>query len=452
MIERNELAPKRPARRRTPWPLVLGVACLAGARVPPCSADTLRSVAAEDRAVVAKCITPTGTLLRREAPGRAWQPVAQGETLHQGDLLLGLPGAALESTNGDVRLSFHADLSGTSPFPIIETAVVLHASPDLALDCTVDRGRVDLVNRKAQGAARTRLRVSKASAEVILTEPGGRVALEVFGRWLAGVPFRKAPKPGEEPVLSLVFIVLQGHVDLRSGGRRLAMQAPPGPALFHWDSVTGADLTPERLDRLPAWVTDDEKTQLAREKKARLEEFRRLATTKSVEVALDALVTSEDPNQRRLAVLAMGALDDLPRLGKTLANAKHMDVWDNGVLALRHWIGRGPGQDQKLYQGLTKEAGFAPLEAEAVLQLLHSFGEEALARPETYEMLLHYLEHDRLALRGLAHWHLYRLVPAGRKISYNPLAPQAERARAVQQWHRLIPSGQVPARSATTGK
>ncbi len=452
MIAHSELAPRRRTLRRTPWLLVLGVACLADAGVSPCRADPLPSGAAEDQVAVAKCVTPTGTLLRREAPGRAWQPVAQGQTLHPGDLLLGLPGAALESANGDVRLSFHADLSGTSPFPIIETAVILHASPDLALDCTIDRGRVELTNRKAQGAARTRLRVSKASAEVTLTDPGTRAALEVFGRWLAGEPFRKAPKPGEEPVLSLVFIVLQGHVDLRSGGRRLAMQAPPGPALFQWDSRTGADPTPERLDRLPSWVTDDETTEQARVKKARLEEFQRLCTTKSVDVALDEFVTSADPSKRRLAVLAMGALDDLRRLGKALAEAKHPDVWDNGVLALRHWIGRGLGQDQKLYAGLTKEAGFAPLEAEAVLQLLHSFGEEALARPETYEMLLHYLEHDRLALRGLAHWHLYRLVPAGRKINYNPLAPQAERDRAIREWHQLIPAGQVPARSAAAGK
>ncbi len=82
-----------------------------------------------------------------------------------------------------------------------------------------------------------------------------------------------------------------------------------------------------------------------------------------------------------------------------------------------------------------------------MLTLLHSFGDEDLARPETYEMLLAYLGSDRLAVRGLANWHLYRLVPAGRKIGYNPLAPEEERARAIREWKKLIPSGQLPPKS-----
>jgi hypothetical protein len=426
------------------------MACLGFAPASLHGADTPKS--AGPRTAVAKCVTPTATILRREAAGQPWQLVTQGETLYSGDLLLGLPGAALESTKDAVRLSFHADLSGTSPFPIIETAVVLHASPDAALDFTLERGRVELANRKAKGEARTRVRLREMPLELSLAEPGTRAALELYGRWLAGVPFRKDPKPGEEPVQSLILLVLQGHVDARCPECQRAMQAPPGPALLQWDSLTGTDLAPQRLEKLPSWATDDETTEQARAKKANLEELRRLVTTKSIPAALDELLASKDPARRRLAVLAMGALDDLPRLGQALTNAKHPDVWDNGVLALRHWIGRGPGQDQKLYQGLIKEAGFNPLEAEAVLQLLHSFGEADLARPETYEMLLDYLEHDRLSLRGLAHWHLFRLVPAGRAIGYNALAPQAERDRAVQKWRKLIPAGQLPPRSTAAGK
>jgi hypothetical protein len=39
---------------------------------------------------------------------------------------------------------------------------------------------------------------------------------------------------------------------------------------------------------------------------------------------------------------------------------------------------------------------------------------------------------DQLAIHGLAHWHLYRLVPAGRKISFDPLASAENRAQTVQ--------------------
>jgi hypothetical protein len=140
------------------------------------------------------------------------------------------------------------------------------------------------------------------------------------------------------------------------------------------------------------------------------------------------------------------------RLGAVLANAKHADTWDYGVRALRHWIGRGPGQDMKLYNGLIKEAKMSELEAETVLQLLHSFGEDQLTHPELYEVLIDFLDHDKLAIRGLAHWHLYRLVPEGQKIAYSPLDPKESRMKPIQEWKKLIPPGKLPPHSKIDGK
>lgn len=148
----------------------------------------------------------------------------------------------------------------------------------------------------------------------------------------------------------------------------------------------------------------------------------------------------------------MGALDQLPQLGEAMRNAKHLDVWDNGVLALRHWIGRGPGQDLKLYQGLIDSKRYTPAQAATVLNLLHSFGEDDLAHPETYEALLKYMENDNLAIRGLAYWHLSRLVPAGKKFGFNPMAPKEEREKALKEWHNLIPEGKMPPKPEATDK
>ncbi len=103
-----------------------------------------------------------------------------------------------------------------------------------------------------------------------------------------------------------------------------------------------------------------------------------------------------------------------------------------------------PGQDQKLYRGLIEKRGYKPAEAASVLQLLHSFDDDELAHPELYEVLINYLGNDKLALRGLAHWHLIRLVPAGKKIAYDPHAAKEQRDRAIQEWRKLIPSGKLP--------
>src|SRR5262249_48114505 len=84
------------------------------------------------------------------------------------------------------------------------------------------------------------------------------------------------------------------------------------------------------------------------------------------------------------------------------------------------------------------------VDAETTVQLLHSFGDDDLDRPETYEMLIDYLDHEKLAVRGLAHWHLIRLVPEGKKFGYNPLDPKKKRDAAVAKWRKLIPHGKMP--------
>lgn len=424
--------------------LALGLGALLTALPARGLADEPRTGAPGGRAVVAKCVTATGSILRREAEGKPWQLVKEGEDLCAGDLLLGLPGAALDSANGAVRLTFRADLAGASPLPIVETALVLQEGKGVDLDFFLERGRVDVANQKKKGEAHVRGHIRKdAPGEVVLAEPGAEVTLLTYGWWPAGVPFTKGPKAGDEPTKSYVFLVLKGHADVKVGNRQFAMSAPKGPALVQGNTRSGDDFTPERLDVLPDWAKESDSEE-AKQRKANLEQFRKLIVAKSLDAAVDELLASDDPRKRRLAVVVLGAIDDLPRLGNALAATKHRDVWDNGVLVLRHWIGRGPGQDQKLYSALRKDKNYTEVEAETVLQLLHSFAEEEVGRPELYETLIDYLEHDKLAIRGLSHWHLVRLVPEGKKIPYDPLGAKEARAKAVAEWQKLVPPGKLP--------
>jgi hypothetical protein len=307
---------------------------------------------------------------------------------------------------------------------------------------------VDLQNRKPKGAASVRVHVRDQTWDLVLAEPGSSIALELYGRWPRGVPFTRSPGPKDAPTADLVFLVLIGDVTLKHARYEYALKAPPGPALMEWDSVSGEDETPHRLEKAPPWADarfNDSPEMKARQ--ARAERFRQLAVNKSLDVAIEEFLNSDDPGDRRIAVRAMGALDNLEGLGKALREAKHPDVWENGVLVLRHWIGRGPGQDQRLYKAFIEIAKYSPVDAETVLQLLHSYGEEDLTRPELYETLIDYLGHDKLAVRGLAYWHLVRLVPAGKDFGYNPQDSKESRDAAVQKWKKLIPAGQMPPRA-----
>lgn len=416
------------------------------------AAEEPKPAGPEKRTAVGKCTTVAGSLLRREAPGKPWQAVGEKEEVYSGDLLLAVPFAGIELKSG-VRLLLLADMEGRSPFPIIESAVVLHENAEVDLDFTLDRGRAIVTNHKDEGSVKVKARFGKEVWDMNLAVPKTRVGMEMYGRWPKGSHFSSNPKPADGPTLDLVLMVLTGRIHLDVGCHEFSMRGPPvGPSFIQWDSATGCDENPQRLPKVPSWAgTEDltgspepgKKPELLK-KLIRVNRFRKLVKEKSVDAAISEFLNSDDPDRRRVAVFALGAIDDLSGLGSAIKHAKHIDVWENGVLALRHWLGRCPGQDQKFYNFLVKEHGYTPAHASIALQLTRSFSDHDVATPECYELLTEYLKHEKAAVRGLAYWHLYRLVPAGRHIAFNPNGPADERAKGYQEWKKLIPDGKMP--------
>jgi hypothetical protein len=411
------------------------------------AAADARLGADEPRTAVATCATKAGTLLQRAGTGQAWHTLKPMEAVYSRDLLVALPGAALDTKNGAVRLQLLADLGRQSPYPVLESSVVLHDNPKADLDFSLQRGRVDFLNRKDKGEAHVWVRFRDTTWEVTLEEPGTRVALELYARWPSGVPFSAQPRADEVPLASVLLVVLDGAIDLKAGPKHYRMQAPPGPASFAWDSGTGPDAGPKRLDKIPDWA--DPKavpTPETKQLEAAIERLRgRLAETPPP-AGLAEAVASDDLLDRRVAVINMGATDDLSGLVDALGNAKHADVRNSAVVVLRHWIGRGPGQDAKLYRFLIDRRKYSAGQAEIVLQLLHSFSDVARHQAETYESLIAYLGHDKLPIRELAWWHLLRLVAAAKDIPYDPAGPAVERERAAGRWRKLLRDGKLPPR------
>ena len=74
------------------------------------------------------------------------------------------------------------------------------------------------------------------------------------------------------------------------------------------------------------------------------------------------------------------------------------------------------------------------------------FSPEDATMPETYEVLIDYLAHEKPGIRNLAAWHLVRLVPQGKSIPFQPDGTAEDAAKCVVAWKKLIPSGQLPPR------
>jgi hypothetical protein len=401
------------------------------------------------RAVVAKATSAAGTFAARPPDGKSFEVLGAGAELRAGDLLVALPGATLASKDGAVTLKSFADYDGRSPLPILETAVALGAAEkgaDLAF--ALDRGRVDITNTRASGAAVAAVRFWDEAWTIKLDDPGTRVALEMSGRWPAGSRFKLAEPgakvPPAEPAASLVLLVLKGSATVTSGDTTLGLSAPPGPAALEWDNVAGAKPQPQKLAALPEWADPESNlSERARKVAAAVEKFR-AARAENPGAALKAFLGSADPIEQRLALVTLGATDDLATLGPTLAAAKTAEEWDMGIRVLRHWLGRAPGQDQKLYRFLTGSRGYTEAQAKIVMQLLFGFGAAELRRPETYQVLIDYLGHEKPGIRNLAAWHLVRLVPRGKDIPFKPDGSAADAAKAQAAWKKLIPEGELP--------
>src|SRR5262249_50114390 len=158
------------------------------------------------------------------------------------------------------------------------------------------------------------------------------------------------------------------------------------------------------LEKLPVWATPRKPDK---EREARWAKFRELAKKKTVKGALEELLESKDPKARAAAVYAAGALDLNELVAKALQEGTHPDLWEHAVIALRHQMGRAPGVDLKFYHHLIDNKKMKAAHAAIIMQLLHTFDREDLAEPATYSMLIQYLKHDLMPIRGLAAWHLY---------------------------------------------
>jgi hypothetical protein len=433
--------------------LPLFLSAVASAQPP---ADKPKSAPKEQRAAVGQCVSPTGALLHRRASGQAWQAVQSKGDVFSVDQLLALPGeqAAVDNRKQEVRLTLWGNLPELSSFPVLESAVVLHANPAMDLDVTLDRGRVLIANlKKNKEPARVRVGFQGQIWELVLEEPGTEIALDLYGRWPTGTVFRPQHEPDDLPITTLLLFVLKGQAAVKVGAGHHTVHAPPGPAHFHWINVTGADLGPRRRDRLPAWADKGTRpTPEAEALRAAVEQQRRqLADKPAAAVLVDGL-NRPDTAGRQLAVYGLAAIDDLPHLVDALADIKHAEVREAAILALQHWIGRGAAQERQLHNFLVKDRKYTAGNAEIVLFLLHGISQDDLDRPETYEALIAYLRHNKLPVRDLARWQLYRLVPAGKDISYDPAGNEASWERAYKEWKVLIPDGKLPKKAAPGGK
>jgi hypothetical protein len=383
-----------------------------------------------------------GTLLVRWPSDKPWRVEAPRGTLFAGEPVLALPGfvAALGSGKPDsaLKVELIGNLPGLYRAAFLETLGTLHEPKDVDVDLTLDRGRVVLSHAGKKGHVKCRIRHAKEQWTVELSEPGTAVVATVRLHRRAWTDFPKKPDPKIRPSAEMNLIVLAGSADLSEASGRQTL----GPkSRYYWNSETGSE-NATVLDKLP----DDLKPANDAEAKKLLTAVRDLQTrlaTGAPATVLKAAAQDKDAQIRTASVFGLAAVGEIGAVLSALADAKRAEVRLAALIALRHWVGQSYDDDQRVYELLLLQK-YSKSHAEIVVKLLHNFTPTQLAQPESYEALIHYLTHERLAIRQLAAWHLNRLVPDGEKIAYNPAGSPEELRRGQAAWRKRIPEGKIP--------
>jgi hypothetical protein len=405
-------------------------------------------------------------LLRRPAGQDGWRRLDGGQRdVATGDTLVSFPGyrSGVRFPSG-VDLTLWGDLPELSfIYPLLDSVVVVNDPGEFDVDLTLDHGRIVLGNRGGK-PARVRVRFANAAArggmdawEITLPKKGSEVALELWGRYPAGVSF-STKKNREGPERELYLFVLNGQATVKLDDTTHAMEEPPGAAMIVWDSRDESASSPQRLKRVPSWVGQEYPplpTGISQENETRLRKMRsdmikaldelstQLRGTK-VAAALAEAGRSRSPSMRVLALRCQTAINDLSHVLDALVDPDHREVREVAIEELRHWSGLRAENDLVLHDLLIKRKKYTARQADVIMGLLHTFSAGDLARPETFSRLIDYLHQDATAIRELAHWHLVRLVPAGRRIVFDATGDAKSLERAYKAWKELVPEGSLP--------
>ena len=227
------------------------------------------------------------------------------------------------------------------------------------------------------------------------------------------------------------------------------------PARVAWNSGEPEHLFPTSLPMPPDWWNKPPAVSpTVQDVLLSLDDWaiKRLdSSTHVIDTILTVIRESKDRTDRLLGLWFVAALDEPGHLIEFLEDndVKHADIRNTAMYALRDWLARNTQRREELTKLVQQRRGWSRANAMLVVSLLSPFSAQALADPATYQSLIDYLDHDKLAVRHLAAQHLYaelgpRMPHDALKIDFDPTQESKERREVVAQWRKAVPAGKLP--------
>jgi hypothetical protein len=147
------------------------------------------------------------------------------------------------------------------------------------------------------------------------------------------------------------------------------------------------------------------------------------------------VVKHEEPSLSELAVQCLAVTGQHAELVRALRHPDHEESRLASIIGLRTWLammpGRGPLLKKDLEAILSSEQ-----DIETIYQLLWGYTPQDAQDPRKSQRLVAWLEHDLVAVRQLAFFHIQKLT--GQDYDYLPHNPSAQRFAAIRRWQRHL--------------
>ena len=159
-----------------------------------------------------------------------------------------------------------------------------------------------------------------------------------------------------------------------------------------------------------------------------------LLNDKAASLTAPAVASDQHPQISEYGVDLLAVTDNYASMVVVVAEGEHEEARHAAYQGLRTWLPTA-GKNAALLQAELGRA-FRPEDADAVYRLLWGFNENDARDRDASTQLVEWLNHDRVAIRELAFYYLFRLT--GRRSDYSPLRPRSHRNAAVKRLRSLI--------------
>lgn len=282
---------------------------------------------------------------------------------------------------------------------------ILDPMNDQPMGINLLRGRVILQPAESENPAAAKeplkllLSVQGVNWQLELADPSTRCGIEVI------------PREPRQPDENFGAAGWSGKLYLWSGSLQITNSEGMQHSMLGPDSYdlakdpTAPDAAPAPGASLPNW---DRRLSTIAQKNSRLFSDQFKTDESSARDALEGLIESRVYEQSRLAVACLGLIGDYEMMLKVLDRNEHHESRVAAINALRSWVNLEPENREKLKKAL--EAAFYPQEVETIYRLIWGYQDQDARSKQTSEQLVDWLEHDRLAVRELAWYHIKALT------------------------------------------